>query len=207
MMGPGQPPQGGGYGPPWPQGQHPQPGYGPAPKKKRGCLLPLLGVFGALLGIALIVSKCDSSLKQPPAAAAQTDTPPPGSASSAPTAASVTAADDAGTEKRSAQFLVTLKDATLRGKLATVTFLLKNDRDKESAVSSLMMFQATTEDGDRGTLDPGEGSCDGAAPPHGVFKCKLVYAFDKPVKELTVRVGATLRSDDAVFFRIKASAK
>lgn len=166
-----------------------------------------MGLFGALLGIALIISKCDKTLKQPTAAAAPTDTPPMGSTNSSPTPATMTAADDAGTEKRSAQFLVTLKDATLRGKLATVTFLLKNDRDRESAVSSLMMFQATTEDGDKGALEPGEGSCDGAAPPHGVFKCKLVYAFDKPVKELTVRVGATLRSDDAVFFRIKAGAK
>jgi hypothetical protein len=114
--------------------------------------------------------------------------------------------DELGTQKRSGPFAVTLTDAKIQGKAARLSFLLKNDADQEAAVSSMMMFQATNDDGEKGDVDP-TGSCDGTAPPHGAFKCKLLYEFEKSPKEMTVRVGATLRSEDAVYFKIKVGAK
>lgn len=196
----GSTPQSPGYPP-----QGPPPGLGqqaPPPKKKRGCLLPLLGIFGALIAIMVVVGKCNKSQMTSPTVT--DDATLQGAATAASPAND--GIDDGGTEKRSGPFLVTLKESAIQGKNARLTFLLKNERDKEVSVSSMMMFQATTEDGDvsRPEMD---GQCDGKAPPSGSFKCKLAFAFEKPPKELTIRVGATLRADDAVYFKIKSGTK
>jgi hypothetical protein len=78
---------------------------------------------------------------------------------------------------------------------------MKNQSDKEQSISSLLHFQALSEEGDQGEMDLTGTHCDGAIPPNGVFKCKLVFTFGQPPKGLSLRVGAGILTD-AVYFNL-----
>jgi hypothetical protein len=133
---------------------------------------------------------------------ARTATPPPGSAAaSAPTATS-SDFDAIGAEKEWGDIHATLKEAAVKGNVATASILLKNTQATEEHISSLMQIQVTNEEGDKGEMDFGRASCDGTVPPNGVLKCKLAYTFAKPPTEVTIALGAGLGAA-TVYFKYK----
>jgi hypothetical protein len=110
--------------------------------------------------------------------------------------------DPIGTQKQWANVLVTLKEASVTGKTANLALLMQNLSDKEEPISSLVYFEALSEEGDKGEMDWVRSKCDGTIPPKGVFKCKLSYKFEKSPKEISVRVGAGVLAD-TVYFRFQ----
>jgi hypothetical protein len=171
----------------------------PPPKKGIGCTLPLLGILGVLIAVII---KCDKTIVAANAEREQHEEAMQ-SAREHPTSA---VTGSVGTEMQSGKLSATLREATVQGKTANVTFLLRNDQDKEQALSSVMEFQATDQDGNKGQ-DNTEATCDGTVPPHGTFNCKLIYEFERAPKELTLRFGSTLHSADAVYFKVTVGAK
>lgn len=133
----------------------------------------------------------------------------PVASAQSPAAPTAPASPDAiGTTKTWSDISVTLKEAAIQGKVAKITFLLKNGKTEEEKISSMLYFHMTSEEGDIGELDimGGGVSCDGAVPPQGILKCKLAYKFEQPPKELTIRVGAGVVSD-TVYFKVKPPTK
>jgi hypothetical protein len=98
--------------------------------------------------------------------------------------------------------LVTLREASVRNKTASLGLLVQNQSDKEDTISSLVFFEALSEEGDQGEMDLMKSKCDGTLPPNGVFKCKLAYGFEKSPKEITLRVGAGILAE-AVYFKVQ----
>ncbi len=113
-----------------------------------------------------------------------------------------TALDPIGTQKRWAKTLVTLKEASLKNKTASLGLVVQNQSEKEETISSLVFFEALSEEGDQGELDLMKSKCDGTLPPNGVFKCKLTYGFEKSPKQITLRVGAGILAK-AVYFKVQ----
>jgi hypothetical protein len=99
--------------------------------------------------------------------------------------------------------LVTLKDYSVRGGVVSVVLLMKNQSDKEETISSLLFFEALSEEGDLGENDWTNNNCDGTIPPNGVFKCQLGFTFRDAPKEVSLRVGAGFLAD-AVYFNLTA---
>ena len=62
-----------------------------------------------------------------------------------------------------------------------------------------MQFQATSHEGDNGEMSWGDTKCDGTVPPHGLFKCLLVYAFPTRPNSVTLMVGAGFVGKRSVF--------
>ena len=112
--------------------------------------------------------------------------------------------DPIGTQKRWDQMLVTLKHASVRNTTASVALVMQNLSEKEETISSLLQFEALSEEGDQGQMDWHTSKCDGTVPPKGVFKCKLAYKFETTPKALSLRVGAGMLVS-AVYFKVQAS--
>jgi hypothetical protein len=112
--------------------------------------------------------------------------------------------DPIGTQKRWARTLVTLKEASVRNKTASLGLLVQNESDGEETISSLAFFEALSEEGDQGEMELMKSKCDGTLPPNGVFKCKLAYSFEKPPKEVTLRVGAGILAQ-VVYFKVQVA--
>ena len=96
---------------------------------------------------------------------------------------------------------VTLKSFNFQGKHFTGVLVLRNTRDKEEIISSMLDLQVTNEEGDKGKTDwdQTEARCDGTIPPKGVFKCTFGYDFSEPPNQVTIRVGL----DKGAYFIVK----
>ena len=97
---------------------------------------------------------------------------------------------------------VELKDHSFSGKTANIVLLMKNPTDEEEQISSLLSFQALSEEGDLGEMSWTGTKCDGTILPQGVLKCRLSYTFPAPPLEVNLRVGAGIMTE-AIYFKIK----
>ena len=85
------------------------------------------------------------------------------------------------------------------GKQVGVWLRFRNTSEKGEVYSSLMQFQATSHEGDNGEMSWGDTKCDGTVPPHGLFKCLLVYTFPTRPNSVTLMVGAGFLANEVYF--------
>jgi len=120
----------------------------------------------------------------------------------AATASTSTAQDTIGTTKDWGNLTVSLEAASFRGNRAAVALKFRNQTEKPESISSLLLFEMLSLDGDHGDFDMLTSECDGTVPPLGAFKCTLVYSFAAPPQGISLKVGAGIMTD-AVYFTIK----
>jgi hypothetical protein len=151
--------------------------------------------LSAVLVLALLACKSGSKPKDEPA-------PVTGSVA----AVATTAFDERKATKRAGDLEFVFGNAELGApesgkKVALVAFLVRNKSSKEKLVSSSLMFQAKTPDGEVGELDILKSKCTGTIEPNGNFACVLKYDFIAAPTELRVRAADGL--DDGIWFRVK----
>lgn len=119
-------------------------------------------------------------------------------------AAPATASSDAlETSKNVGSLTYTLKKFEFKGKRVTVELLVKNESTEGANLSSVVGFDAITDEGDQGKLDM-NGNCDGVVPPSGVLKCRLAYQFPKSLTHVQLQVKDL---ENAAYFKLAANGK
>ena len=96
---------------------------------------------------------------------------------------------------------MTLRGYDIYGNMIRVRLLFRNNDDKSEVVSSLMQFEAVSDENDKGKMDYAATDCDGSIPPHALLKCSLAYRFPAPPSSVILTVGAFER----VYFNIGPS--
>jgi zinc-ribbon domain len=172
--------------------------------------LGLLGVIVCLMVVGAIAGG-EKKTNEPVAVQAVTApqqpkapiAPKPSAPPPAAVPVSVPPSVPAGVEHQWGQMLVTMREAVIRGKVVSVTLMIKNPTDQDENISSLMHFQALSEEGDKGDMDWMATKCDGSIPRGRQMKCTLVYKFPAPPKDVDLQVGAGLMTE-ALHFRVQA---
>jgi hypothetical protein len=98
-------------------------------------------------------------------------------------------ADDLNVTKQWGTVDVTLKSYDTDGNMVRIRLLFRNNADKSEAISSLMQFEAVSNEGE-GKIDYEATDCDGSIPPHALLKCLLAYRFPAPPSSVILTVGA-----------------
>ena len=110
-------------------------------------------------------------------------------------------ADDLSATKQWGTVDVTLRSYDVYGDMVRVRLLFRNNADNSEVISSLMQFEAVSDEGDKGQMDYAATDCDGRIPPHALLKCSLSYRFPAPPSSVILTVGAFER----VYFNIGPS--
>jgi hypothetical protein len=107
--------------------------------------------------------------------------------------------DQAGTTKQWGTVEITLKSYKAAGNQVGIWLLFRNNAARSESISSLMQFEATSNEGDRGELSWENTKCDGKIPPHGLLKCLLVYNFPTRPQSVTLMIGAGILAEEVIF--------